>query len=211
MRYCARGLKLRAKRSAVYLHSARPRPVCYRCFKPQVACVCASIERVANETGLIILQHPRERLHPLGTARIARLGFTRVRVEPCSQWMDDTAPRVEVPARSALLYPSAGGRELSQVPPGERPRHLFILDGTWFHAKKIYDAHGWLQQLPHVHITPDAPSGYGGTRAEPKAQYVATVEAIIYALRVLEPQTRGLDGLLRSFAAMVDRQAAFIP
>lgn len=173
--------------------------------------MCASIERVANQTGLIILQHPRERLHPLGTARIARLGFTQVRVETCSQWMVDAAPPIDIPAQSALLYPLAGAHDLRTVPPTERPRHLIILDGTWFHAKKIYDAHRWLHEMPHVRITPDGPSGYRGTRAEPKAQYVATVEAIIYALRVLEPQTPGLDGLLRSFAAMVDRQAAFTP
>ena len=39
---------------------------------------------------------------------------------------------------------------------------------------------------------------------------MATIEAIIYALRILEPGTAGLDGLLRSFAAMVDRQAAYM-
>jgi DTW domain-containing protein YfiP len=186
-----------------------PRRVCYRCFKPQVACVCASITRVANQTGLIILQHPRERLHPLGTARIARLGFTRVRIESYSQWAMHSMSRIEIPAGAALLYPSATARELSAVPLGERPRHLIVLDGTWFHARKIHRAHQWLQQLPHVQIVPDGPSGYGGTRAEPKAQYVATVEAIIYALRILEPETHGLDGLLRSFAAMVARQATF--
>ena len=78
-------------------------------------------------------------------------------------------------------------------------------------AKKIHDAQHWLHDLRHVRLTPDEPSRYRGTRAEPKAQYVATLEAIVYALRIIEPHTRGLDGLLRSFAAMVDRQAAFTP
>jgi DTW domain-containing protein YfiP len=173
--------------------------------------VCASIARVHNETGLLILQHPRERLHPLGTVRIARLGFARVRVVPFSQWTADTLPPLAVPSGTALLYPSATGRELSTVPRAERPRHLIVLDGTWFQARKIYKAHRWLRDLPHVHITPDRPSGYGGTRAEPRAHYVATVEAIVLALQVLEPQTPGLDGLLQSFAAMVARQAAFTP
>jgi DTW domain-containing protein len=197
----------------VYLHTtpARlPRPECYRCFKPQVVCVCATIGRVDNRTGLTILQHPRERLHPLGTTRIARLGFTDVRVISRSQWQDAADP-IAVPEGAALLYPSNNGRELAALSRSEHPRHLVVLDGTWFQAKKIYDAHQWLHALPHVHITPAAPSGYGNTRAEPKAGYVATIEAIIYALRLLEPTTEGLDGLLRSFTIMVERQAAYTP
>ena len=40
----------------------------------------------------------------------------------------------------------------------ERPQHLVVLDGTWFHAKKIYNAHHWLRELPHVRLTPSDPS-----------------------------------------------------
>jgi len=185
---------------------SRPRRECYRCFKPQVACICASIEPVANQTGIIILQHPRERFHAIGTARIARLGLVRVRVEPCAPWVDGA--RLQLPPRTALLYPAAGARELTTVPVEERPRHLVILDGTWFHAKKIYDAHQWLRDLPSVSLAPSQPSRYR-IRPEPNRRYVATVEAIVLALRIIEPHTRGLDGLLRSFAAMVDRQAAY--
>lgn len=198
--------------SALLQGPRAPRVECYVCFKPQVACVCATIERVDNRTGLTILQHPRERLHPLGTARIARLGFTRVRVESFSQWAGvERGAELNLPPQTALLYPSATSREICEVPPHERPQHLVVIDGTWFHARKIFAAQQWLQRLPHVHITPQRPSAYGNTRAEPAAHCVATLEAIIYALHALEPDTRGLDGLLASFAAMVARQAAFTP
>ena len=186
-----------------------PRLVCYQCFKPQVACICGSIERVANQTGIIILQHPRERFHAIGTARIARLALENVRVEPCSQWADSSAIRAQLPPRTALLYPTVDARDLATLPPEEQPRHLVILDGTWFHAKKIYDGHHWLHALPHVRLAPSEPSRYR-IRPEPRKSYVATIEAIVYALRIIEP-TRGLDGLLRSFAAMVDWQAAYTP
>jgi len=186
------------------------RVVCYRCFKPQVACVCESIEPVANRTGIIVLQHPRERFHAIGTVRIARLGLQNVRVEQCSQWADSSVIQEQLPERSALLYPTANARELSSLPIEEHPRHLIVLDGTWFHAKKIYDAHQWLHHLPHVSLTPSEPSRYR-IRPEPRRSYVATLEAIVYALRVIEPQTAGLDALLRSFAAMVDWQAAYTP
>lgn len=186
------------------------RLVCYQCFKPQVACICASIERVANRTGIIILQHPRERFHAIGTVRIARLALENVRVDSCAQWMDSSAIRAQLPERTALLYPTSGAHALETLPIAEQPHHLVILDGTWFHAKKIYDAHQWLHDLPHVRLRPSTPSGYR-IRPEPRESHVATLEAIVYALRILEPQTTGLDGLLRSFAAMVDRQAAYTP
>ena len=39
----------------------------------------------------------------------------------------------------------------------------------------------------------------------------AELEAIVDALRILEPETAGLDGLLEAFATMIDRQAAYLP
>ena len=134
--------------------------------------------------------------------------MARVRVEPCTQWADGSAIRALLPAQSALLYPAAGAREITTLPADERPRHLVVIDGTWFHARKIYDAHQWLRDLPAVSLTPRAPSSYR-IRREPQVWCVATIEAIVDALRILEPQTRGLDGLVRCFSAMVDRQAAF--
>ncbi|HHH10935.1 MAG TPA: DTW domain-containing protein, partial [Sorangium sp.] len=53
------------------------RPFCYRCHKPAVTCICARVKRVDNRTKIWLLQHPRERFHPIGTARIARLGLGR--------------------------------------------------------------------------------------------------------------------------------------
>ena len=185
------------------------RPACYACFKPKVACICATVERVANRTGIIILQHPRERFHAVGTTRIARLGFDQIRVESLTPWADSAAIRARLPERTALLYPAPGARELHELPADERPRHLVVIDGTWFHAKKIHDAHVWLHSLPHLRLTPGAPSRYR-IRREPKPWCMATIEAIVDALRVLEPQTPGLDGLLRSFTEMIDRQAAFV-
>jgi hypothetical protein len=186
------------------------RPACYECFRPTVACICASVARVVNQTSIIILQHPRERLHAVGTARIARLGLAQVRVQPFTQWEDGSAIRAQLPEQTALLYPAAAARDLSMLPADQRPRHLLVIDGTWFHARKIYAAHRWLRDLPSVSLTPTAPSRYR-IRREPQARYVATIEAIVAALRILEPQTRGLDGLVRCFAAMVDRQATYTP
>jgi DTW domain-containing protein YfiP len=184
------------------------RPACYTCFKPRVACICAALPRVDNRTGIIVLQHPRERFHPIGTARIARLGLAKVRIESCSQWIDGSAIRDRLPQRTALLYPTEQARELSTLPADERPQHLIVIDGTWFHAKKMLSAHPWLADLPAVGLPPQAPTRYR-IRREPEPWCVATIEAIVAALRIIEPQTPGYDALLRCFATMVDRQAAY--
>lgn len=188
--------------------AAEARASCYRCFKPRVACICGTIQRVDNRTPITILQHPRERFHPLGTVRIARLGLARARVEWCAPWEDAGAIRDRLPAGAALLYPAPGARDLASVPSAEHPRHLVAIDGTWFLARKIYHAHPWLHALPHVALTPSRPSRYRIRRA-PRADYLATLEAIVDALRIVEPDTLGLDGLLAAFAAMIDRQAAY--
>jgi DTW domain-containing protein YfiP len=184
------------------------RSVCYACFKPQVACICASIEPVANRTGIVVLQHPRERFHPIGTTRIARLALQRVRVEPCAPWSDRDAMRLRLPAGAALLYPTATATDLAALPAERRPRHLVLLDATWFHARKMYDAHASIRALPHVALTPSGPSRYR-IRREPQPHCIGTLEAIVDALRILEPDTHGLDALLRSFDTMITRQAAY--
>lgn len=189
---------------AARAHRAR----CYRCFKAAATCICGSLERVENATGIVILQHPRERFHAIGTVRFARLGLSNVRVLPCLPGDHAGAVQAQLPAGAALLYPSEAARDLATLPAEERPRHLVILDGTWTHARKLYRAQRWLHELPHLRLRPSEPSRYR-LRREPRHDYVATIEAIVAALRILEPRLDGLDGLLASFAAMIDRQAAF--
>jgi DTW domain-containing protein YfiP len=65
-----------------------------------------------------------------------------------------------------------------------------------------------LAALPAVGLPPQAPSRYR-IRREPEPWCIATIEAIVAALRIIEPQTPGCEALLRCFATMVDRQAAY--
>ncbi|HEX7480676.1 MAG TPA: tRNA-uridine aminocarboxypropyltransferase [Polyangiales bacterium] len=186
------------------------RSVCYRCHKPQVMCVCARVPFVDNLTQVLVLQHPRERRHPIGTARLARLGLRNVRVEVA--WnagvREEQAP-AWVPEGAALLYPAPGARELAELPVAERPKHLLVIDGTWHTARTLYRDKAWLQRLPHYRFSPQAPSRYR-LRREPQRDYVSTIEAIVEALRMLEPQTQGLDALLGAFDAMIDAQVEHV-
>ncbi|MBL8826526.1 MAG: DTW domain-containing protein [Planctomycetaceae bacterium] len=178
---------------------------CYRCFRPQSVCYCASIPRIENRTDVLILQHMRERFHPFNTARLLHMGLGR------STLLVDHTPqlahRLTLHPRAGLLYPGDDATLIADVPPALRPEQLVVLDGTWHHAKTLLRDIPRLQALPRFKLLPTAPSEYR-IRREPTATALSTLEATIAALRILEPDTNGLDRLLRAFTAMIDQQLA---
>jgi DTW domain-containing protein YfiP len=184
-------------------HSSRA--TCYRCRKPQVLCLCARTRTVANRTPVVILQHRKERTHAVGTTRIARLGLERAEVHEVL----GVTPAVRLEPGAALLYPGPGSKELVSLPIDERPRQLVVLDGTWHHARRLYRDNAWLRALPQVRLFPEAPSRYR-IRKQPAEHCVSTLESVVAALRILEPETEGLDGLLDVFDSMVDEQQQFM-
>lgn len=185
------------------------REQCLRCFRPLGHCYCALLPTVDNQTPLLIVQHPRERFHPFGTARMLDLGLQRVRVEI------DHVGRLQRPGAlhfapgAALLYPGPEARLLDELEPHERPRELVVIDGTWHHAHTLLRDIPDLQTLPCVKLRPTAPSRYR-IRAEPRAECLSTVEATLRALQQIEPHTRGFDDLLAAFDRIIDHQIEFI-
>jgi DTW domain-containing protein YfiP len=188
--------------------STKPaRAECYRCHKPRSTCICGHVQRIANRTSVWLAQHPRERFHPIGTARIARLGLDKVHLEVLYE--NARLAPASLPPHAGLLYPGADAVDLATLRPEERPETLIVIDGTWPNARTLFRDNPWLGQRPRYHITPQRQSRYR-LRREPAAECLSTIEAIVEALRVLEPETAGLDGLLCSFDAMIDHQIAMI-
>jgi DTW domain-containing protein YfiP len=185
------------------------RQFCYRCHKASVVCLCDRIREVANRTEILIFQHPRERFHALGTARIAHLGLERCEILVASgQWGGIDRP-YDPPASTGLLYPGESSIALEEADPSELPDHLVVLDGTWAHAHKLYDNNAWLRALPHYGLSPSEPSRYR-IRAEPKANCLSTVESIVAALQIIEPETPGLAELVGVFDSMIDDQIRYM-
>jgi len=180
-----------------------PRSMCYRCHRPRSTCICDLVARVPNRTGIWIVQHPRERFHPFGTARIARLGLTRIQLSVC--FRPDPEPPPGFPTDAALLYPADDADDLTDIEPHRRPETLVVIDGTWPHARGIYRNNPWLQGLPRYRIRPRTPGRYR-IRREPARHCLSTIESIVQALECLEPDTHGLRGLLDAFDSMIDEQ-----
>ncbi len=194
------------------------RASCPTCYRPVDLCLCADLPRVANRTGIVVLQHVREHLHPFGSARmlVQSLRRSELRVVRGPRPAAATAGRfpqvslhhaMAVPPRTGLLYPHPDARLLGALEPDELPDHLVLLDGTWAHAKRIYDDNPWLHDLPHYAIAPRRPSRYL-VRREPRPECVSTLEAAVEALQRLEPELAGTEALLALFARMNLEQVA---
>jgi DTW domain-containing protein YfiP len=169
-------------------------------------CLCPQLPRVVTRTALHILQHPRESKHPFGTARLVGLSLPNSQVHVVHGGLSgNLLCPLELPDDAAVLYPHADATDLAAMPKAEHPSTLVVLDGTWAHARRLYRHNPWLQQLRHVRLHPEAPSNYR-IRKEPRPDFVSTLEAIAGALRILEPETAGIDTLLTSFDHMIDRQ-----
>ena len=169
-------------------------------------CLCHHCHKVANKTEILVLQHTRERDHPFGTVRIAMLTLQRIQRQVIWGAID---PPPMLSPRAALLYPSEGARDLSELPEAERPDQLIVIDGTWSHANVIYRENPWLRELPALALRPKQASRYR-IRVEPELHCVSTIESLVQALALLEPDTPNLDHPLFVFEQMIDQQLQLI-
>ncbi|KAG0580092.1 hypothetical protein KC19_4G146200 [Ceratodon purpureus] len=237
------------------------RAFCHTCRKAQSLCICVRIKTIVdNKVGITILQHPEEKDHHLGSARIAALSLRNIEVlaipevdERTSFRIRDKVPgskrsiagrvgnkgkkKVEpqvslnpatdveesdadlhlipswlnLPPGAGLLFPSDKAIDLvPELCEGEDcPTHLIVLDGTWSKAKRIYFENLWLHKLQHYNLPLSVPSMYGSVRREPKVGCLSTVESIVFALKLLEPATVGLDSLLEVFDSMIEDAKGF--
>lgn len=198
---------------------ATPRPgrhVCFRCYKPDIVCVCADIREVDTRFRLAILQHPREFRRTISTARIVSLSVTGCRLfvgvdfsrnEELLGMMD--------PAKGPayLVFPERGCPEVGELAleengwPDTSP--LFILiDGTWSQAKKLKNQNPILAHLPRVGLKSETPSQYR-IRKQPRAGCLSTVEAAALLLSRLEPRPFPGQPMLDCFHRMVARMSSF--
>ncbi len=184
------------------------REMCYRCHKALVTCICGLIQPVANKTGILILQHAKERFHSIGTVRFARLGLQNVDIQV--RWSNELKhlnKPLDPPPNTGMLYPSPTALDLAD--PENRPEHLIILDGTWRQARNIYHKTPGLSELPHYALHPKQPSRYT-IRREPAFHCLSTIESIVAALDLLEPETEGLHGLIDAFDGMIRQQITYL-
>jgi DTW domain-containing protein len=114
---------------------------------------------------------------------------------------DRDAPGNQVTSRSgAVIEPSS----LAGV---------IALDGTWSKAKTLWWRNPWLSKLNRLNLTPKQPSIYGRLRAEPRRDFVSTLESVTAALTLCGEAPEIEADLARIFRTLVQRvrDARLIP
>ena len=169
-------------------------------------CYCHALPRIDTRTRVVILQHPRERDMPIGTARMASLCLPRAELHVGIRWAGEPlASALGDPERPPiLLYPGPGARDILRDPP-LGPVTLVVVDGTWSQARTVVRDNPVLQALPRYAFATPEPSQYR-IRREPRAEYVSTIEALMHVLGVLEGEPARFRSLLDPLRAMVDAQ-----
>ncbi len=183
--------------------------MCTRCLRPVTVCYCASLPRLETTTKIVILQHPRERFMPIGTARMASLCLPQTTIHVGMRWGEHTALAAQLsdPARPPiLLYPGPDAKDILREPP-QGPVTLVVVDGTWSQARRVMRDNPVLQALPRYAFVAPEPSTYR-IRKEPSDEYVSTIEALMHVLGALEGDPARFRSLLDPMRAMIDAQIA---
>jgi DTW domain-containing protein YfiP len=186
--------------------AAPHREICARCRRPESVCYCAHLVSLPTRTRVLLLQHPRERYVPIGTARLAHLCLPGSELRVGVDFDDDAWLRAALAdSRDAyLLFPGPRAIDVAEVKPSG-PITLVVVDGTWWQARKLLRRNAMLAALPQIRFTPATPSNYR-IRKEPAEHCVATVEALAQVLGALEGDPDRFAALRRPFDAMIDTQ-----
>ncbi len=181
-------------------------PRCPRCNQAEAACICDALVRVAIRTKVLVLVHHLEARKTTNTGRLAALGLGA----RLGLWGDRDADPPALPdGRVLLLFPSEASRPLV---PGDATSDatLVVPDGSWPQARKMarrVEA-ACAGRVERVRVEAGVPSLYT-LRRTTREGALATIEAIAYALSVLEGDegARVMTETLALFGAFVERQA----
>ncbi|MDY0249185.1 MAG: DTW domain-containing protein [Pseudomonas sp.] len=181
-----------------------PRQHCQDCTRPIAHCLCDLIPSLPSRTRVVLVQHPNEVKHALNTARLAALGLQNAQLI-IAERVENLEQYVQLPGyRVCVLFPGEGAQVLSAYQDDQLPLLLIVPDGTWRKARKILYCNPLLAALPRVTLPAGLSSRYR-LRKAPDEQALATVEAVAYALDILEPDA-DFSPLLRPFDALIDGQ-----
>ena len=182
--------------------TARPR--CPQCTRPLAQCLCSLIPSMPSRTRVLVIQHPDEAKHALNTARFVALGLQNTQLI-IAETIDNIEQYFQLLGyRACGRVPGEQAQELSAYQTDQLPLLLIVPDGTWRKARKILHCNPSLAALPRVSLPIGLTSRYR-LRKAPIKESLATVEAVSYALDILEPKT-DFSPLLRPFEALIEGQ-----
>ena len=202
---------------------------CEQCQKPLELCVCNEIKPQDTQLHVLILQHPQEPDHEIGSARLAHLALPNSTLKIGLSWRNLAAAlgkKEANPAQWAVLYLGSGvkGETTHQAKPlqfvsqkgapVEAPEHLegiVVLDGTWSQAKSLWWRNAWLLKLRRIILTPQRKSLYKELRKEPRRECLSTIESIAEVLELLGETPEKSAHLRALFSKLLDQRRQTSP
>lgn len=196
---------------------------CAQCQKPAELCVCNAICHQQTKLHVLILQHPQEPDHEIGTALLTHLALPNSTLKIGLSWRNLAAAlgRKEAnPAQWCVLYLGSGakgevisGKTLQFVSqkgiPVAQPSFIegiVVLDGTWSQAKSLWWRNAWLLKLHRVILQPKHKSLYKELRKEPRRECLSTIESVAEILEELGEKAEVSQHLKMLFAELLDKR-----
>jgi DTW domain-containing protein YfiP len=164
--------------------------------------------------------HPKEfKKERLGTGKMTRTAFAGSELHVDVDFTESRSVNglITDPANfCAVLWPGVGA--LAWSGPEGLPAQLigkrlvvFLLDGTWSCARKMYRMSANLQALPKIAFEPSEPSRFR-IKQQPDVRCLSTVETTRLLFKEMEcaglEEQQDWDALLRPFEELNDRQIA---
>lgn len=166
---------------------------CYKCFKPENACLCKYIKNFDPCVKFLFLMHPKEfKRNRTGTGYLshATLKNSEVLVDldfskniRLQELLSDSKyfPVIMFPGEDALTAKT----ENLNIQLSNKTLLVMIIDATWFCAKKLIEKNPFLLKYPKF-------SFYGSYQSiftfkhEPKPEYISTIETCYYFIKELQ-------------------------
>jgi DTW domain-containing protein YfiP len=160
------------------------------------------------------LQHPQEQDAILGSAQILTASLPKAKLVVGLSWrgLGHALEEEEVdPKKWAVLFPDREAQGDQVATRGGTPLEphalegIVAIDGTWSKAKTLWWRNPWLSKMNRMTIHPKQPSIYGSLRAEPRREYVSTLEAVGAALTLCGEEPGIESALQRVFRTLMQR------
>jgi DTW domain-containing protein YfiP len=193
------------------------RETCWKCAQRIEMCLCEHITKFATNTHFVFLVHPMEfKKEKIGTGRMTHtslpnssflMGIDFTQDKQVNAYLNDPNNFC------MILWPGVSSIEIPKIKDLQESKNkklvVFILDGTWACARKMYLQSPNLQKLQKISITPTAPSIFV-IKQQPNSLCLSTMEAVLYVLKDLEKinieNKQNWEEILKPFKFMVQRQ-----
>jgi len=197
-----------------------PRVRCLKCRKPEITCYCAELQPFLSEPQIIILMHPLEFKHPIGTGRLTHNCLSNSQLWVGADFANSSRLNsllVDQNNSVTLLFPNKSSQDLSLLNHVERRSFLdtkknnviIVLDATWHLAKKMLHRTPELQKIPRICFTPVEHSKFI-VRRQPHPKCYSTIEAVHEVLVLLNPEdAKKPQHLMDMFQNMLAKQLSF--